>query len=48
MTTSGVAIGRKMTRLDADRPRKVWRTSANAIRVPSTVARIVAVMLTGS
>ena len=46
MTTSGVAIGRKMTRFDAARPRNECRTSANAISVPSTVARIVAVMLT--
>ena len=46
MTTSGVAIGRKITRLDVDRPRKEWRTSANAISVPSTVARSVAVRLT--
>src|SRR6476659_5716720 len=46
MTTSGVAIGKKMTRLDVARPRNVCRTSANAISVPNRVARMVAVMLT--
>ena len=38
MTTSGVAIGRKISRLVPARPRNRCRTSANAIRVPSTVA----------
>ena len=46
MFVSGVAIGRKIRRLDVERPRKLCRTSANAISVPSRVARIVAVMLT--
>ena len=34
-TISGVAIGRKMSRFVAPRPRKRWRTSASAISVPS-------------
>ena len=38
ITISGVAIGRKMNRLVAERPRKRCRTSANAISVPRTVA----------
>ncbi len=42
MTTSGVAIGRKISTLVAARPRNRCRTSANAIRVPSTVAPSVA------
>ena len=46
ITTSGVAIGRKISRFEADRPRKECRTSAKAIRVPSTVASTVAVALT--
>ena len=45
MTTSGVAIGRKISRLEAPRPRNECRTRAKAIRVPSTVASIVAVKL---
>ena len=39
-------MGRKITRLEVARPRNECRTSAKAISVPSTVARIVAVMLT--
>src|SRR3954470_3157501 len=46
MTTSGVAIGRKITRFEAPRPRKVCRTRAKAMSVPRMVARMVAVMLT--
>ena len=46
ITTSGVAIGRKITRFEADRPRNEWRTRANAISVPSNVASRVAVMAT--
>src|SRR5215212_6493974 len=46
ITTSGVAIGRKISRLDDDRPRNEWRTSAKAIRAPSTVAITVEVMPT--
>ncbi len=42
ITTSGVAIGRKISRLVADRPRNRCRTSANATRVPSAVANTVA------
>ena len=42
MTTSGVAIGRKMTRFAVLRPRKLCRTSAKAISVPRTVASTVA------
>ena len=38
MTTSGVAIGMKISRLVAARPRNRWRASANATSVPSTVA----------
>jgi hypothetical protein len=45
ITTSGVAMGKKMTRFEVDRPRNECRTRANAIKVPSSVARIVAVML---
>ena len=41
-TTSGVAIGRKISRFVAVRPRNRCRTRANAIIVPSTVAMIVA------
>ena len=37
-TTSGVAIGRKISRLVAARPRNRCRASANAIIVPRTVA----------
>ncbi len=37
-TISGDAIGMKMNRLSAERPRKRKRVSASAIRVPSTVA----------
>ncbi len=37
-TTSGVAIGRKIVRLVAVRPRNRCRASAKAIIVPSTVA----------
>jgi hypothetical protein len=36
-TTSGVAIGRKISRLVDARPRNRWRASANAIIVPRTV-----------
>ena len=36
ITTSGVAIGRKISRLVVARPRKRCRTSANATSVPST------------
>src|SRR5215203_2460414 len=46
ITTSGVAIGRKMIRFEVARPRKVCRTRANAIKVPRTVAMIVDVRLT--
>src|SRR5919112_2741980 len=46
MTTSGVAIGRKITRFAVLRPRKLCRTSAKAIRVPRIVASTVAVRLT--
>ena len=42
ITSSGVAIGRKISTLIPDRPRNRCRTSANAIRVPSTVATTVA------
>ena len=38
MTTSGVAIGMKMSRFVADRPWKRWRPRAKAIIVPRTVA----------
>ena len=38
MTTSGVAIGMKMSRFVAARPRNRCRPSAKAIIVPSTVA----------
>ena len=38
MTTSGVAIGMKISRLVLDRPLKRYRPSAKAIIVPSTVA----------
>ena len=41
-TTSGVAIGRKIVRLVAVRPRNRCRASANATIVPSTVAMTVA------
>src|SRR5687767_3861798 len=46
MTTSGVAMGRKITRLETDLPWKECLTSANAINVPRMVARTVAVALT--
>ena len=46
MTTSGVAIGRKISRFEAALPRKECRTRANAISVPRTVASTVAVRLT--
>ncbi len=46
ITISGVAIGRKISTLVLDRPTNWWRTSPNASSVPSSVARIVAVMLT--
>ena len=42
ITTSGVAIGRKISRLVAARPRNRCRTSANATSVPRTVAPTVA------
>ena len=42
ITTSGVAIGRKISRLVAARPRNRCRTSANATSVPSRVAPTVA------
>ena len=42
ITTSGVAIGRKISRLVAARPRNRCRTSANATSVPSMVAPRVA------
>ncbi len=38
ITTSGVAIGMKISRLVPPRPRKLCRPIANAIKVPSTVA----------
>ena len=38
ITISGAAIGRKITRLAAERPRNRCRTSANAARVPRIVA----------
>src|SRR5262245_11452599 len=41
-TISGVAIGKKITRLVVDRPRNRCRTIANAIIVPSAVAITVA------
>ncbi len=41
-TISGEAIGRKMNRFVAARPRKRCRTIANAIKVPSAVAITVA------
>ena len=41
-TTSGVAIGRKISRLVADRPRNRCLASANATIVPSRVAATVA------
>ena len=41
-TTSGVAIGRKMVRFVAVRPRNRCRASAKAIIVPRTVATSVA------
>ena len=42
ITTSGVAIGMKMSRLVAERPRNRCRPRANAISVPSAVEAIVA------
>ena len=47
-TTSGVDMGRKMSRFAAERPRNVYRTSAIAMRVPSTVATAVAITPTVS
>ncbi len=41
-TTSGVAIGRKISRFVVERPRKRWRTSAKEISVPRMVPTIVA------
>src|SRR6476659_895903 len=46
ITTSGVAIGRKITRFAAPRHRNEWRTSAKAISVPRIEDRMVAGMLT--
>ena len=40
-TISGVAMGRKISRFVAPRPRKRWRTIASATIVPRTVATIV-------
>lgn len=37
-TISGVAIGRKISRLVAARPLNLYLPNANAIKVPSTVA----------
>src|SRR6478672_8070939 len=37
-TISGAAIGRKISRLEVERPAKSWRTSANAASVPRIVA----------
>jgi hypothetical protein len=42
ITTSGVAIGRKISTFVVDRPRNRCRARANAISVPSTVATSVA------
>ena len=42
MTTSGVAIGMKISRLVGARPRNRCRASANATMVPRTVATSVA------
>lgn len=42
ITSSGVAIGRKISTSIPERPRNRCRASANAIRVPSTVATTVA------
>ncbi len=42
ITTSGVAIGRKISTLVEPRPRKRWRASAKAISVPRIVATTVA------
>jgi len=44
ITTSGVAIGRKISRFVVDRPRKRCRTRANEIIVPRTVAISVEMM----
>ena len=41
-TTSGVAIGRKISTLVTARPRNRWRPSAKAARVPIRVATSVA------
>ncbi len=41
-TISGAAIGRKIRRLDDERPAKAWRTSAKAAMVPMMVATRVA------
>ena len=38
ITTSGVAIGKKIKRLVVERPLNEWRPSANAIKVPNNVA----------
>ena len=42
MTTSGVAIGMKISRLVDERPRNRWRPIANATSVPRIVATSVA------
>ena len=42
ITISGVAIGRKISRFIDERPTKLWRTSAKAANVPSTVETRVA------
>ena len=42
MTTSGVAMGRKISRLVVERPRNRYRTRAKEIIVPSSVAPSVA------
>ena len=42
ITISGEAIGRKISRFIDERPAKSWRTSANAARVPRSVATSVA------
>src|SRR5690606_2163183 len=42
-TTSGVAIGRKISRLVVARPRKRYRTSENAINVPRMVDTMVTI-----
>ena len=42
ITISGAAIGRKISRFIEERPRKSWRTRANAASVPRRVAPTVA------